>query len=203
MSINRESFIQGYPVKVIFAGFESDTLKLQEQGWQISLHERRDMWCGFFLSLYHEQANLRAMTNIIEERAFNYITRMDRMHIHSPGGRLTDLVFHVQSVYPRIECMRTPIPEAFTSTPVDCRPQITEIQNLDEFALFRPINPEAEFFLDKYDAMDLMKIVLEKQKPKQKELREKKRKKAREKAREGEFSGYDSAKDIQLQIVSV
>lgn len=211
----RATHIQSMPIKVLFAGFESNTLQLQNSGWQISIEQEmshRTYGYDLRLAMKHEKCALLALSNTItlSGRELSHSIRCDRNYYATPAV-LTDPDFFFEIIYvsPKIDCMIVPMQTASFNA-VDARPQIIEHDKVDleQIAMFKPVNVSEDFeiYLNKKDEADILKLLLEKQDPKQKEIRENRRKRAWRDVRDSSSEvkeGYDPYLDIKGQLVLV
>lgn len=161
------------PVKLHWAGWESDTLRLQQNGWEISAHQdfNRD---AMQLALQHRQLDVRGLTSMF---SFDY----HRYHSGRSGsydwkGMMRDLIVQVMAFTPRFEIRTTYFPKPWVA--VDATPSIVshEIHSLNDLALFQPLpSPDKDIIIEPPSFDEILKMALEHQAPKQKELREKAR----------------------------
>lgn len=196
------------PVPVRFAGFESDTTKLQGSGWQLSVEqERHERTNGTHLRLVgkFEQGGLYFYTGIVELNPALLYARTNNPYQYIELIR--EHGFDVMHVGSDIRIISDIKPKFF---PIDARPgellgwdsPTTQYSLADMANIFKPINPDAkELIVDPNDVQALMKQILKVQKPKQAEIIKKARNKQFLDSAEG--FGYDHTKDIQLQIVSM
>lgn len=209
-----DKIIQGYPIKVNFVGFSSDTYTLQRNGWQIAAEQRHSMsYAGLEIRLIlkHEGAKQYAITDMLRVDHYSMLS-----NIKNYTQILTSSCFNIiglsNSVNIRYETRGNNNNWFSNFEAVDCTPQLikTTDYNLQDFKLFRPIPETAkEIIIDPNSVNELMNRVLELQNPKQKELRDKYR---MERLREGieaqsttcleESIKYNPARDIHLQIVT-
>lgn len=161
--------ILSQPLKIHWAGWETDTYRLQSQGWEISAEQfidRRSMR----LALRHREIGFRGMTN---ELNFDYFMMAD--HRNYDPSYLNSVRFNCRlaSDY-RIQDMS--MGNEFCFQPIDARPAYInyETKSIDDFAHFRPINLNAkEIFLKEASMGEILEIALQKQEPNQEEIRKK------------------------------
>lgn len=182
------------PVRVDFAGFESNTYVLQQCGWEISMNQ--DVYSGKIgLALRHQGLQLHGFTDFVNhdyERAIyggieRHVFRIVRMFYEK------NMNFEViRSDDWRMAC-----------SPVDCQPQMTtrEIKSMEDFAIFAtPLTRTQEIIVDPNDVNELMERILKLQMPEQDAIHA--RKKLRE-SREGYVPEYQPRQNFHAQILSI
>jgi hypothetical protein len=169
--------LRSEPIKVHWAGFESNTHTMQQAGWKISAYEdvasmqmrlafSRDG--GRFNSGQPNQ--LRGISSYIP---YDYRRRMDALH----GNCRYELNHHevvaeIQAVGSRVHLhehnLKASIAEKFH--PVDCTPQMWQgkISSLDDYAHFAPATHEltpADILVTEPDVEELLAKILSMQEP--------------------------------------
>lgn len=189
---------------VYFAGFESDTFRLQKNGWQLSVEQMYDR-CAIRLAMKHEGARIFAITHTID--MYQYMqTNFTRGKLAGLSMADPPMIFNVAAIGNDIRFQIMPTgPVSFKA--FDATPQYTEapLVNFEDAVPFRPLNNEApEIILADKNVAELMEMALRMQDPKQREIREKRRKEAW-RTGEGEVMrpGYNPSKDIMAQIISI
>ena len=201
--VNQQSkYIMSMPVPVRMAGFESNTLNLQNSGWQISVEARRE-WAfdGYDIRVAFKHDGIKQMAlgvmrftaNSAHE---NLITEYFKYGI--------DICY----IAPQIQVQRITAPHGMSMNfqAIDARPMITELRGLDEFAMFKPIKSEDfELYIHQKDEQEILDFLLKKQDPKQKELRQNRKRRDYVAGNEGSLLGIDDNinTDIKHQIVLV
>lgn len=198
--------IDSYPIKIRFAGWESDTYTLQKAGWQIAARQCPEPLAGgtiLQLILRHEPTKLHAITH--PSRVQPYVMGM--------SGYFNDINHMIAKVGLDVMAMGTDVRAEIITMPsgfsfasfeaVDCEPRTIEIEHvgLSDLKIFRPISSDApEIIIPTHSVAEMMDLVLKLQDPVQKEIREKRRK---EKLR-GNWKepGYDAHTDIKCQILA-
>tara|TARA_R100001086_G_scaffold200856_1_gene117078 strand:+ start:17696 stop:18301 length:606 start_codon:yes stop_codon:yes gene_type:complete len=165
------------PARVIFAGFESTTLKLQMEGWQLSMEQVMDHHTyGYLLRLAmkHDEAKLYALTDTVS------LPMRDMMSaLRALEGRECPVTFRVQMVSSSIHFRVTQMgPTHFM--PIDAIPELQEVKSysFEDLVPFKKIGGK-EIWLDPANKDELMDHLLKIQSKEQDEIRE--RTKAREK----------------------
>lgn len=195
---------------VKFAGFESNTLALQKNGWAVTMEEQPDFSrAGKLIRLYlkHEKARLHAVTNtwnfeysfvykMMENPDWTQFCTFEVIHVAN------DIRFHIIPVSSR----------GFGKfSAIDCMPQFerSEEKSITDIVPFRTISMEApELVVDPAKVNEIFDMILKAQDPKQAEIREKRRRESWYENQEARiipdaFDGYDARKDIRAQIISL
>jgi hypothetical protein len=164
------------PVRVFWAGWESDTFRLQQCGWKIAV--KQDMYRDYYEFLFkHKEVDLVAMSPgmTIHQAITDWQT----------GGQYAQQLPPIQitRVARTIELYRDIAVEdnLFNSyTMIDARPQMAErkthrLEDSNVFAV--AINEEKEIVIDQADmtVVDHLQAIKELQSERQRELREKAR----------------------------
>lgn len=175
LNYQNDYFLQSMPFKIRWAGFESDTLTLQNNGWtlavedcfyhSLSRHELRFI-------LKHEMLKLHAIT-FVESFDFNYLMNHIRSHQdHIP--------FHIQIIAKEI--MYTSIPEIRTENLnlIDCSPEYIKMDygKISELSIFKMlIKPDNALIIEPDKISSILQQIVDAQAPNQKEIRERMRRK--------------------------
>lgn len=160
-------------VKVHWAGWESDTLRLQQAGWQLSMEEdvcRRVAR----LALKHPHFKMYGLSEMVD------INRSNPMNPYHQEMRLvmrqmaSELVVRLMDNFSKFQA-------------IDAEPLFIqeEIRSIEDCRIFRPIRQaEQQIIVPKHSVPELLDQILKLQDPKQYEIREKKRKEIRRFMRE-------------------
>ena len=183
------------PAVVWWVGFRSDTLKLQQAGWELAA-DQDVMENRIRLLLRHRDMELYALTNDVE-----YGFRRDpRYDMARPP-----LEFRVVMASPQFQIQRVGhVVAAFQQ--IDAKPQWqtdVEIKTLDDFKIFAtPLVRTEEIIVDPLAVSQMLERIREMQVPEQERIRQKKR---LEEARERHTIRLDSEPRTQFhaQIVSI
>jgi len=184
-------------MEVRWQGWRSDTLALQDNGWEIVVQEmpERNM---IRIGLYHAEMKLYGFQSEYEHYT---VREMDP---------LPPLV--ISHMAPRIDVISVPIPNFVKMLPIDAVPQISEtfsrtIQSFSELALFRPLNQMKEIVVEPENVNTLLQRILELQSPRQAELREKARLEERRNKNVVNLDNfrevYNPKTDIIAQVISL
>lgn len=186
-------------MEVFWAGWRSDTLTLQEHGWQLSVHED-PMRMALRIALHHPAFHL-------------YGIMLDSVRYEMIHGRdLPRLV--ISHIAHDIQFRRLPVydnpPEMFQ--PFDARPQYSqcfehEIKSISDMKIFRPLNAIQEIVVESQNVDELLGKILSMQSPRQAELREKARLEERRNKNVYDIGQYrevyNPKTDIIAQVISI
>ena len=157
------------PIRLFWNGWESNTMKLQERGWELSVQqdiERQEM----SIAMRHQQSGMRGLT---QSTNWDYWAQMERHRFVDPRSLG---VFNCQIASDiSINCMATHAMD-IPFEPIDAKPMYGQMEitskPLDEIAHFRKIEkPSDEIFLRKASMAQIMAMALEKQEPRQEQIR--------------------------------
>lgn len=149
-------------VRFTWNGWESDTLTLQQNGWEISVEQ--DLYANRIrFALRHHNKDFFGLTGFVP---FDYMQALqDRMYT-----RAFILPVSLASQF-RIQIITTEHFGAFT--PIDAHPEFgsSEINSLDDLCIFREASKQDIIVPDK-DVSELLQEILWKQAPSQAKIRE-------------------------------
>lgn len=186
---------------VHFAGFESDTLRLQRAGWQISAEQLVNRH-AIRLALKFEPARVFALTNAVSMKDFYEWDQRGRS-VSCPIG------FHVQHIANDMRFQIMPMSYRPSFAPIDATPAFEERQEVrfEDLIPFRPLSIDApEIVIAQADVSELLDAIIKKQDPKQKEIRERVRRDEWRKGQDGGAMpsiGYNPVRDIRAQIITL
>jgi hypothetical protein len=202
------------PIKVRFAGFQSNTLALAEAGWDLSLRQTFSPWKAgveLELAMKHAGAGLYGITNVVHvEMARIY----DLLHGNTGYAALfTDVGFEVRCIAPDIRCKIFPIQTtgsvrefANAFSPVDPRPQDRESSEVSvrDFKFFKVANPTLQDIIVSPDQVpQLLEMVLKAQEPTMQGIRARERSRESEKWVNEEFRSVLPAHHVQAQLITL
>ncbi len=201
-----DRWIQNPVCKVYFAGFESDTYRLQRSGWSVSARQQISTYSsGFDISLVlkHEAANLYALSNRVS---------LDYGMLHNMYEVANHLIFHLQQVSSSmyVQTMNG-IPGSLEKyynefNPISCVPEYTnERICLSNLNIFKPLVETKEIVLGPKTVNEALEYVLKLQEPEQVAIREEKRKELARAAVNEKFNRTDvkPAYEIKAQIITL
>lgn len=157
--------IRNRPIKLYWAGWETDTYRLGSEGWEISAeqdihnHQMR-------IAINHSKARIQGISNIDSYAYQEFMSDIDFSPRIPTMLRFDDLS---RQIY--INSMRN---REVTFQPVDYRPHYidTEIKSLHDFANFSsPEIAKNEVFLHEANINQILEMALQKQAPHQEEIR--------------------------------
>lgn len=118
------------PAEVIFAGFVSDTRRLQQAGWRLSMNQ--DVYGRLIqLAMHHPGAGLYMVADAMD---FEFMRPRQYSHVH--GGFEPPPRFVIRHCSSKIVCQ---VMANFANfRPVDAEPQYVEVQhkNIEDFNIF-------------------------------------------------------------------
>lgn len=168
------------PVGVEWNGWQSDTRRLQQCGWQLAV-ERKPNDCSssdsYRLAMKHEGLHLFAISNR---------TAFQREFFRNPWQSRQVPVFHVVQVLPLNFRLQTfggvDLGNLNDFVPIDAMPQFVEVKSLEvksleDFNIFATISKTERIVIDKADmsVVEHLEAIKRMQAPKQRELRQKER----------------------------
>lgn len=146
------------PMKLHFAGWETDTYRLQQAGWQLSA-EQDIMRNAFSIALQNQQYNIRGMSARVDldymaaSRSYNSfdfgVPEVPVMLASSFQSQLMGYDFNKYE-------------------PIDAVPQFMNqrIQRMEDMKIFAPnLVRTKEIIVPEYDVDQLLSMILEKQQP--------------------------------------
>jgi hypothetical protein len=174
LNYQSEYFLQSAPFKIFWAGFESDTLRLQNNGWTLAVEDR----CDFALArhevrfiLKHEMLNLYAYTYV---NAFEFSDLTDYLAQNKEHLRFSIQVIAKDIIYSSIpEFSMESIKE------IDCSPEFIQIErhSIKDLSIFKTlIKPDNALIIEPERIGELLQKIVDAQAPNQKEIRERIRK---------------------------
>jgi len=154
-----------HPVKLFWNGWESNTYRLQEYGWEISAAESVE-YRKMAISFRHKESNMRGISDYVDWDYYQNVVSQN-YPVHMPTLRCqlaNNITLQIQS----------PV-DYDLFNPIDARPinkRIYQNISLDDLAHFRKIEkPSNEIFLKQASMEDILNMALSKQEPKQKQIR--------------------------------
>jgi len=185
--------------RVHFAGFESDTLRLERAGWQLSMEQVQDYdGVRLRLALRHEAGRIHALSHVVTAQAF-YRAQLEKVWEH--------IVFNIAWVGNDARFHVFPQPRPLDFKAVSAVPEFTRSQEIrfEDAIPFKPLNMDApEIIVPPQSVPELMDMILKLQDPRQAEIRARRRREAwKAGAEPGASDGYSPAADIKAQIISL
>lgn len=156
-------------IELNWLGWQTNTLRLMQHGWQISVSE----------NVYHNTLDMAikypkiGIQGVSMDNSFNYMRMINPINLHIP------LRFNIQMAH-YIDIV-TQVQE-YAWKPINAQPQYMNINpkytKLEDFALFETLpSKEKQIIITEPSFDKVLQMALEHQAPKQKELRQKARSK--------------------------
>jgi hypothetical protein len=156
------------PVGVEWAGWKTDTRRLQSCGWQLAV-ECDPITGRYRLAMKHEQMKLYAISNHIELR---------NTYLNEPWHMSEVPAFVVKHVAANFQVVQM-IDDLSCFQPIDAQPQYvdTPIRGIEDYNIFAPLGKLEQVLVDKADmsVVDHLEAIKKLQSNTQRELREKER----------------------------
>lgn len=211
-----KELLQSLPVKVRFAGFESDTYTLARNGWELSMQQLNEAYSAGMsirLAMKHENCDMYAIASPLQipygevarsmfDPGFmsQFVQQMgfDIMYV---GG---DIRF---KIFPERHGAAMTFRDSFM--PIDATPQRTEEVSIRDFKFFKVANPSLQdILLLPEQVPEALNWILKAQEQAQEEIR--KRKSSRENYRRYQegfmLDGVGNVKpshEVQAQIITL
>lgn len=160
-------YLQSAPISVSMAGFHSNTMALQQNGWQISV-ELIDhyQYSGKEQRIAFKHDGIKQVA--IGRLFFDYRELTGPAHFLN---KFKTMEIEISAIAPMIRVHELAVNRSMIFTPIDARPEIAKIKDLTDMALFKSIKTENfEIYINQKDEAEILEILLKKQDPKQKEI---------------------------------
>lgn len=186
-----DKYLASQPWKLHFAGWETDTYRLQQSGWQLSAVQD-PCYDAMQIAFQHPEYRIRG----ISDRVGHYDARSmmgwgdidGRRYVETRAHLASDFITHTASAAP------------FASfKPIDAEPQLMDMQQMmSQNMVFAPnLARTQEIIVPEHSVDDLLNMMLEKQAANRAELI---RKRVREQGQEVDFNPRTH---VHAQIVSI
>lgn len=146
---------RSHPIRLNFAGWESDTATLQHHGWQIESHE--DISCRqIMLAVHHPDWSLSGLSERVNDWDWHrpiHISEYPMLHM---GMRALGKTINIHEG------------RHLQFKPVDCEPSVetSGIISLEDLCHFRPrVLPAKSIYVAEPSVDELLQRILEKQDP--------------------------------------
>lgn len=185
-----EQYLASVPMKIHFAGWETDTYRLQQNGWQLSAAQDY-MYRGMQIAFQHPEYRIRGITNKVDVdyyRHFAGVNMYDRPQIEFGSQMASDFITHTSTVAPF---------EKFQ--PIDAEPQwLNQTQRMSGMVLFAPnLARTQEIIVPEHSVDDLLNMMLEKQAANREQLI---RRRVRE---QGQQVDFGERQRVHAQLISI
>ena len=149
-----DRFLASAPVRVSFAGWESDTYRLQNAGWQISADQRPYDYT-WQLAFYHPLYKMRGISNLVRDsgpRGFDLGYRYaETVPPIIQVALSSDFISHITAIFDRFE-------------PIDAEPQWIEPKRMSQCVPFAPnLARTQEIIVPEKSVDEILNLLLEKQ----------------------------------------
>ncbi len=157
--------IVSMPIQLSWMGWETDTYRLQQNGWMISAQQ--DVATNRMqISFKHKDVGMYGLTDVDEFDFMNARRNPEMLRHLNYACKMGANLRISQRLHMNManECM----------IPIDANPQYTTIEerSLEDFAHFQKVNTDAKaIFLQEASMDDILQLALEKQAPNQEKIR--------------------------------
>ena len=187
-----DKYLASQPWKLHFAGWETDTYRLQQAGWQLSAVQD-PYYDAMQIAFNHPEYRIRGISNRINHYdARSYMgfggMRDGPRYLETQAHLASDFVMHTASVAPFGKFK-----------PIDAEPQLMDMrQMMSQNMVFAPnLARTQEIIVPEQSVDDLLNMMLEKQAANRAELI---RKRVRQ---QGELIDFQPRTQVHAQIVSI
>lgn len=164
MSWKNNKRLLSQPIRLFWNGWESDTYKLQQNGWELSVQQDLQ-YMRMAIAIKHKKLGMRGLS---DSMGWNYLEQRETFQDprSTPG-------FGCQ-IASNIDINYTGSMSNVEFNPIDATPmwQTIERKSLDDIAHFRKIEkPNNEIFLKEASLKEIMAMALSRQEPPQEQIR--------------------------------
>ena len=183
-----DKYLASQPWKLHFAGWETDTYRLQQNGWQISAMQD-PYYDSMQIAFQHPEHRVRGISSRVRQwdvRNMRGVSLSPYMEAHAQLA--SDFISHTASVAPFDKFQ-----------PIDAEPQFMETrQRMSENMVFAPnLARTQEIIVPEQSVDDLLNMMLDRQAANRAELI---RKRVRQ---QGEMIDFNPRTQVHAQIVSI
>lgn len=163
-------FLQSAPFKIVWAGFESDTLRLQNNGWTLAVEDNYDFVCARHyvrFILRHAMLDLYCVTAV---NAFDFHELSE--YFNYSDGRLP---FNIQVIGKDIRYMPMQEINLACVKEIDARPEFIEydVKSIKDLCIFKTlITPDNALIVEPDRISELLEKIVAAQAPNQAEIRD-------------------------------
>ncbi len=164
--MNFDYLVKSAPMNLHWAGWETDTFRLQQNGWQLSA-EQDPRIRTLRIAINHPDLCVQGITNV-DRYDFERIT-----HERQRFGRPVDIGLSVIQMGHKVY-LNEHSHTAHTFEPIDAEPRMQEyrITSLSDLAHFTTIKrPQHEVFLKEASMEEILAMALQRQEPGQEAIR--------------------------------
>ncbi len=165
-------FLQSAPIRISWAGFDSDTFRLQNNGWTLAIEDVFDHFLDIHqirFILRHEMLDLYCFTEVNEITA--EILSSNEKHRH--------LFFSIKVMGKNIHYTSIPQFNLSRIYEIDARPELIEMtpNNIKDLSIFKTlVKPDNSLIVEPDQISSLLEKIVQCQSPRQAEIRERMRK---------------------------
>lgn len=146
-------------IRLHWAGWTSDTLQLSLAGWQVSAQQ--DVMRQTMRLAIRHPSGAKGITHLSD---YNY-DQLSRVG-YDP---MLDTGLSFEGISSNCIVYLTDEQEIFR--PIDCRPTVSRLYELDDIAHFRTVTPEHEVYLKEANINQILEMALKVQEPNQERIR--------------------------------
>lgn len=187
-----DKYLASQPMKLHFAGWETDTFRLQQHGWQLSAVQD-PYYNAIQVAFHHPEYRIRGISGKIDHyEARSYMgfggLRDGPRYLEAPAHLASDFTMHTMSVAPFGKFQ-----------PIDAEPQLMDTRQLmSQHMVFAPnLARTQEIIVPEHSVDDLLNMMLDKQAANRAELI---RKRVRQ---QGEMVDFNPRTHVHAQIISI
>jgi hypothetical protein len=179
-----DKYLASRPMRLHFAGWETDTYRLQQNGWQLSAIQD-PYYDAMQIGFQHQEYRMRGITHKIRRE---YDPFLYNHMIEAPCHLASDFISHTASIAPFDKFQ-----------PIDAEPQFMEMrQRMSENMMFAPnLARTQEIIVPEQSVDQLLDMMLNQQAANRAELI---RKRVRQ---QGELIDFNQRTNVHAQIVSI
>jgi hypothetical protein len=187
-----DKYLASQPWKLHFAGWETDTYRLQQNGWQLSAVQG-PMYDSMQIAFQHPEYRIRGVSNRVRHWDAREMMGFGGMR---DGPRYMETAAHLASDFVTHTATVAPFS---TFRPIDAEPQLMDTRQLmSQNMVFAPnLARTQEIIVPEHSVDDLLNMMLEKQADNRAELI---RKRVRE---QGQQVDFNPRTHVHAQIVSI
>ncbi len=196
--------IENRLVNVSFAGWESNTYKLQQNGWQLSVAEDPASM-HLQIAMKHPALSMYGLTERID---YHRMEDLEDMQRHSGVSvQVIRMETNMKIQQPVMMYRDAQSSDMSGFVPVDARPAVTmkEQTHIDDFRIFRPLAQHNQIIVPEQNVDELLAKIHELQHPEQERIREDKRKRLQRELHRcnQDVNNYDISTNIVAEIATL
>lgn len=183
----RSDRVLSRPCEVHFAGFRSDTFRLQQAGWQLSV-EQDIMYRRIRLAMRFEPARLYMLA---DSQDWDYFRDSDHLPVFTIRRCSSDMVIQLME-------------SSFDFQPIDAKPAFVsaERRSIEDFGIFAPLQVRTkEILVEPESVAECLELIKRLQAPELAEVRKRNERRARDMG--SSSYGDMTATNVQAQIITL